>query len=381
MAFFKKITAFTRAPFFPLRVVDTEMLPNLLLMCKLLFALLCIYGFFGHISDPHIPFMGFLDRFLLIPGVFKSIAKTIFLASGLLLVFNFRVRTMAIALGVVTITIMLSSKPVFRNHLFICGCFFLLSGLTDKKHDPWLLYVQLSLVYLGALINKVPQIDWWNGQFMQNWLANGRENQLFISLSKNFPDLIFAQFLSIGSMLVEFAIAIMLLFKKTHKIAVWTIVLFHSLLYTMTAHRFGHFYEDIVLALLLFVNWPKEKIRVYLDEKNWALLKRGLRFLNFNNTILWSENREADQNWLEVHIAKKISYNWQGVRVLLLSSSNFFVLLFFMDLLVRYLFDGGIMDAIHISLTWIAILFFIPMLWNKGKKTKITFDPVMDHDA
>lgn len=371
MALNKMITTITTHAFFPFRMTGTAMRPNILLLCKLLFLMICLYGFMGYMNDPHIPFLRIFDRLRDFPGAFKLLTRSLFLVAGLLLLFNIRVRAMAIVLGLTIIVVILASKPVFRNHLFICGCFFFLAGLTNKNQDPWLLYLQLSIVYIGAVINKLLQLDWWNGEFMHYWLATARENLFYISVAKALPEMAFAKFLSWSSMLIEFTIALLILNKKTHKIAVWLILIFHSLLYTMTMHRFGHFYEDIVIGLLMFINWPKEALLIQIDERRFPLLKKGISAVDFNRNIIWSHDPMEQTNWFEIQTAGKKESNWNGLRRFLIYSTNFYIVLFGLDFFVRFLFNGFTMDVIHLTTTWIVVLFFLPMLWNRTASKNI----------
>ena len=190
---------------------------------------------------------------------------------------------MSIILGSSLFIILLASKSLFRNHLFICACAFLLAGLSNKNEFPWLLYFQLSLVYFGAVLNKVVQIDWWNGQFIYNWLVNARENQLFIKVSDVFPEMWLAKILSWSSMLIEFSISIFILVKKRHFLVAWVIILFHTILYTMTAFRFGHFYEDIVIILLIFINWPSGIIQISSKNVISPFVRKSFNFFNFSS--------------------------------------------------------------------------------------------------
>ena len=362
--------------FFPFRVTNTAMLPNILLLCKLAFIMLCLYGFVGDINDPHVPFIKVLDQFHKISNVFKVVCRVTFVTAGVLLLFNVRVRAMAFLMGITIVLVLLSSKPMFRNHLFILGCFFLLAGLSDRKHSPWLLYVQFALIYFGAVINKAPQMDWWTGQFMDNWLRNARENQTYITIASSLPDMMFAKLLSWSSMFIEFAIALLILNKKTQKIAVWTILIFHTLLYTLTIDRFGHFYEDIVLGLLIFLNWPKEKLWVAIDDKRFMKLKKVLVSLNFNDHIIWSKaSPKLESNWFEICTTEKVAFNWSGIRLFLMYSSNFYIFLFGLDFLgrftTRFLFNNEVMNMIQVTMTWAVLLFFFPMIW-KNKKLKVT---------
>ncbi len=357
-------------PYFPLNFSVEGMQPNILLMCKLMFVMLILYGFVGYIEDPHVPYIPQLDVFLNFPNVFKVTFKSIFLVSGILLLFNIKPKTMAIVLGSSIIIILLASKPLFRNHLFICGCVFLLAGCTHKNSYPWLLFVQLSLVYLGAFINKIFQIDWWNGQFMHNWLVNARENQIFIYTAGLLPDMWLAKVMSWSAMLTEITISILLFFRNKHQLTVWMILLFHSVLYTMTAFRFGHFYEDIIIILLIFINWKSEAIQVRFNRGLSPIIKKSISFLNFSKTFEFANDKTLNKAWLEVKSEGEIFTNWKALRLFLFYSTNFYVFLFFLDLLIRFMFNGYMMDVLHIVFTWIFILFFIPFLFKIRVKKK-----------
>ena len=375
MEFSKTINTFTTSVYFPLRVTDTAMLPNILLLCKLGFIMLCLYGFVGKIDDPYIPFLTVFEHFQHIPNVYKVVTQNLFITAGILLLFNVRVRTMALLLGLTVILVLLSSKPVFRNHLFILGCFFFLAGLSDSKHDPWLLYIQFALIYIGAVINKAPQADWWSGQFMDNWLRYARENQTYITIASWLPDFMFAKLLSWSSMCIELTIAVLILNKSTQRFAVWAILIFHTLLYTLTLHRFGHFYEDIVLGLLIFLDWPKDKLLVAIDEHRFKGLKKLMVRLNFNTHIIYSSNTpKLDTHWLEIRTPETVTYNWSGLRTYLKYSSNFYILLFGLDFFtsytVRLLFNNEIMQFTQVVITWAGLLFFIPLLCNLLKRKK-----------
>jgi len=358
---------FYTSHYFPLNFLVADMQPNILLMCKLFFLLLCAHGFVGYIEDPYIPFIQLLDVFSNYPNVFKITLKSLFLCSGILLLFNVKPRAMSIILGCAVILILLSSKSLFRNHLFICGCAFLLAGLSNKKGLHWLLYIQLSLVYFGAVTNKIFDIAWWNGDFMHNWLVYARENQLFILVSDFFPEMWLAKILSWSSMVIELTIAVLILIKKRHLLVAWIILLFHSILYTMTFFRFGHFYEDIVIILFIFLIWPKEKLKVYLNKEISLFFKQILNFFFNNSDIIYEDNSRSNKEyWLKVKTDKMTRINGNAFSYLLQFTPNFYLTLFLVDLIIRFLFNGVLMHVIHLSILWICILFFIPKFWKRN---------------
>jgi hypothetical protein len=276
---------------------------------------------------------------------------------------------MSILLGCSSILVILSSKSLFRNHLFICGCALLLAGLSDKKNPPWLLCVQLSLVYFGAVLNKVFETDWWSGQFIYNWLANSRENPFFIAVSGVLPDMWFAKILSWSSMLIELSIGMLILLRKRHLFVAWIIILFHSILYTMTFFRFGHFYEDIIIILLIFLIWPKEQATVYINVKIHVFLKKIFTFYFSNSEVIYIDNSTNKNNyWLKIKTDATSMTNKNALRHLLRFSPNFYLTLFFIDLIIRFLFNDVLMHVLHISILCISILFFIPRFWKRNNK-------------
>ena len=113
----------------PWRSTGTDMRPNFLLMCKLLLVLLVVHGFTGTVRDPFLPFVPSLDLLRSASGWYGLLLQAVFIGAAGALVFNYRVRGAAVILGVVVILVLLGSKPLFRNHVFIVGCLFLLAGL------------------------------------------------------------------------------------------------------------------------------------------------------------------------------------------------------------------------------------------------------------
>ncbi|MCK5443429.1 MAG: HTTM domain-containing protein [Maribacter sp.] len=339
-------------------------------MCKLMFVLVFVHSFYGYLSDPFLPFLPFLDNFHKFPGVFEYFQKAIFAISGILLLLNFRVKSMAIVLGLCIILALLSSKPLFRNHLFICGCVFLLAGLSDKNKNPWLLYIQLSIVYLGAATNKLLQLDWWTGQFMHNWLLIAIDSRFYSFTSTFLPEMLLAKVISWVSMLVEIIIGVLLLFKKTHPLVIWLIILFHSMIFTMTSTRFGHFFEDILIFLLVFLNWPKGNITVAYKFGELKLIRIILHFINWDRKIICTPTKLPNNVWLKVNLSDRVELNEVGLRSLFLYTPGFYICMFFLDLGIRFLFLHPLEHILVTTFLWSGILFFLPIRWRSTIKLK-----------
>ena len=350
----------------------TKLHPNILLMCKLLVLLITAHHFYYKISDPFIPFIPALDGFNNYPNIFKFTLRTLFIISALALIFNIKVRSAALTTGCIVIISILASKPMFYNHTFICGCALFLAGLTNDKDPPYLLILQLSLVYFGASINKFLDADWWSGAFMDTWLGSARENPVYLYFRKALPELVLAKLLSYIAMFTEFAIAILILFKRTRHLTLWFIIIFHTTLFTLTSFRFGHFIESLAIVLLAFLSIPKEQLIIHYNPSK-KQIKSFFKFLDRDKKQLWSISESNTINWLTLNIKNKgVLHNHKALKEILLCTPNFFMLILLIDmalyiLLYNYRTTLFICNSIFV---WSMIIYFLPVNWSKIKMTK-----------
>lgn len=355
------------------KVYGTSMTPNLLLMCKILLAMLVAHGFFSYLNDPFVPFIAALDEFNKIPFVFEYLLKSVFIVSSILLLFNIRVRTMAVVLGITIIITLLASKTVFRNHLFIVGCMLFLSGLSQKNKTPWLLYFQLSLIYFGALTNKMMEIDWWTGQFMHNWLGEALKNEVYLSVSEILPDRLLAKLISYSAMLSELTIGICLLFPRFRFFGVGLIFVFHILLFTFTGETFGFFMENVLIILIAFLVWPKEPVIVKYRSIQFASFFKLWRIVDWDKRFIFQYDQSLNSQ-LELNSETKTYKNKVAFVYMLIYNANFFVTLIFVEMGLRFLFGDFIRYLILLIYFWTIILVLSPLVLQRceQKKTRVS---------
>ncbi len=351
----------------PFSVVQNEMLPNVLIMCKLLFLLLLTHDFFNMLNDPFIPFIKSLDYFNHFSGILKIILRCIFVLSGIMLLFNVRVRQSCIALGFVIIIGLISSKPVFRNHLFIGGCIFLLSGLTNNVKAPKLIYIQLSILYISAFLSKIFDPDWLSGQFMHNWLFKAMENPYYILIYKYHPERWLSILLSWSSIIIELIIGVLLLMKNYRIKAVWIIIIFHASLYTFTATRFGFFMDDIFIILISFLAWPKSQINIHYKGKVTNFINGFWKKIDWDKTFNYIKMSDVENNWLILNKDGEKEKNNKALRSLILYNSSFYFLLFFIISIITFVeMNKFLRYSLTLLILWGGIFFFFP--FEKIKK-------------
>lgn len=373
----EKITESHLSKFSPWKISTNQMQPNMLLMCKMLLLLLLINGFYSKINDPYIPFLRFLDEFNNFPGLFKLILRAGFIVSGLTLLFNFKPKLSSLVLGIIIITTLLASKPLFRNHIFIVGCVLFLTGLSSNKGIPWLIILQISLVYIGAALNKALQIDWWTGQFMHNWLAIAIENPIYIYISNLLPELWFAKILSWLSILVELTIGVTVLTKKWRMVGVWVMIIFHFAMVTFVVTRFGHFVQDLYIILISFLVWPQNKIIVKFQKNKFEKLAKIIKFLDWDNLYYWTKETIKENNWLEINNNKLKKTNFDAFKALLIYSNGFYILLLAFDFIITYLMHlvnpiivKASIHLVYCIIIWGLIIAFFPL---KLKMSSVQF--------
>ncbi|MCB0446981.1 MAG: HTTM domain-containing protein [Gelidibacter sp.] len=358
----------------PLQFEGTPLLPNVLLMCKLIVLLLLAHHIFAKIEDPFIPFIPALDIFHTIPNLFKLVLRSLLVISVTTLFFNFYVRTSVIVIGSIVILSILASKPDFYNHTFICGCALFLSGLTNNKQPPYLLFLQLGLVYFGASINKIFDADWWSGAFMHNWLAVARENPFYLLVSKWFPHLWFAKFLSWTAISTEFIIAFMVISKKYRNFGIWFIIIFHTILFTMTSFRYGHFIESLALILLAFLAWPKGNMLVEHKPNAYHLFRKIMRLMDWDKKIIWKEKKFEDNSFIELTTQTKKVTNDVAIKDIILYTPAFYIILVVSDMVLYVILYNHrttlfVLNAITI---WALIIYFLPINWSNYFNKKET---------
>ncbi len=323
----------------PWRNTGTSMPPNTLLMCKLLVFLLTIHGFLGSIDDPHIPFIPWLDQFREWPGLFKYSLLASYITFGAALFLNIRVRTAAIVLGSVVILYTLASKPDYRNHIFIVSCLLFLAGLHKPNEDSWLIKYQFAVMYLGAFLNKCIDSDWHNGAFMHFWMHGHLKNPFYETLSPLLPELWFATLLSWTVIVCELVLAALFFHPPWRKLGVWLALAMHlSFLIIVGRRPFGHFTEDILIAMLVFLNWPREAMVLTVRSSIMKPLRLIFQWINWDSQFTLKHTFKPDSPWLTLEIDHHARHNMRALGYFIQHSAGTYVYLFLAFNGIAYLF-------------------------------------------
>ncbi|MBC2605932.1 HTTM domain-containing protein [Pelagicoccus albus] len=236
----------------PFECRDTEMLPQLLLVCKLCFCVIVLKGYYLELEAPFLPFIAWLDVFHG-SAAYTWLMRAGALGGGTMILFNIKPKVGATLLGSILLLHLLGTRLDFKNHVMLTACVFLICGLAPNSHVMRLYRWQFALLYFGAAFNKLLETDWRNGRFFQNWMEN-RLNSPFLSdiAHATNPTLVYAG-ASWATIILEFVFVYLILDKRWNRTAIWLAAGFHFSTTVFTGGSiFGFFVPGLLIAFLGF---------------------------------------------------------------------------------------------------------------------------------
>ena len=247
----------------PLRCGGMELPTNIVIMAKAIAIALLLTKHFLLLPDPFLPFVPGMD---LIPGaLFQRAIQVLMVVAALALLLNVRVRLMAFLLGMSLLLSVVASKAYYGNNKTFCGLMLVLASLHQPGRPPWMLRLQMVVVYFGAGLNKLLDPDWRSGVFSHNWVVNRLHQPLFIALEPLLPDLVLAKMMSWFTILTELFLSVAFLVRRLYPLGIWLSILLHSGMLLFTGSTFTLFFYGMTAAMLVFVDWPEQPLTVIYD--------------------------------------------------------------------------------------------------------------------
>lgn len=237
-----------------------------------------------------------------------------------------------------------------------------------------MLYLQFSVIYFGAFLNKALDPDWHTGQFMHTWLLHRRVNPFYTTVSPLLPQYALALFLSWFAIISEAMLSIFFAIPRTHVLAVWFSLLFHwTLFFFLRGATFGHFLEDILIALILFLAWPRGEIVATIGNGGTRVTRRLVRLIR---SLDWDKRVRVEReqvsaagtdSWLRIEVSGQSGQserrNGEALQYLIRYSTGWYVCIFVgYHLIHRYITKP--FGFLVIGITGAALmLLFVPTTW------------------
>ena len=285
-------------------------------MVKVLAIVVLLVNHVRILPDPWLPFIPGIDR--IPPLLFQRTLQTVFVLSGIALVFNRRVRLASLILGATMLLAVVSSKAYYGNNKTFCGLMFFLAGLY-KPGGPNFIKWQLAITYVGAGLNKALDPDWHSGVFFQNWAVNRLHQPWYIALDSKLPPMLLAKSMCWSTIITELATVPCLLIPSLQYWAVLANIFFQSSLLLFTGTTFTLFFYSMTAASFAFFHWPTEPVPVFYHTGS-ALTQRVRSFFNawdLDGLFRWVPRQSDDQDSLALLLGDKIYPGFRAVRMML----------------------------------------------------------------
>jgi predicted DCC family thiol-disulfide oxidoreductase YuxK len=249
----------------PLKCGGTPLPPNVLLMTKLIaLCLLLTGGIWRELPGPFLPFVPILDH-IGPAAVYHRVLQVALLVAAISLLLNRHVRTSCLVLGSVILFAILCSKPFYQSNRLFSACLLLMAGLEQPSQEPWLIRWQVAILYFGAGLNKLLDVDWCSGQFFENWVVRLHHQALYMRVSGWLPNMLLSRIMGWTTILTELSLSIGFLVPRFYGLALWGNVIFQTALMFSAKRTFGMFYYAMLASCLAFVKWPQPGLTVLYD--------------------------------------------------------------------------------------------------------------------
>lgn len=255
----------------------------------LLYILLLNYGLINPFSYdlPFLPFLSVLDA---VPSLIYRLLSVILGFSVILPFFAEKyLRISSLISGLIILFFILSSKLLFSNSLTFAAGLLLLAGLFYGK--TYIFRIQISLLYLGATINKFFSEDWWNGVFMDHLLRDVFQISLYHHLIPA-GEMDAAVVLGILVIAIEFALSIFVLVPKYTRPIIFAGLLFHGAMLVITLGALSVLFMYIMSAAYMAISGIRlHQITLYGGSR---FVKQLFYHLDLSGTIFISEEEASN---------------------------------------------------------------------------------------
>jgi hypothetical protein len=316
MALASSIERFSMSSWNPLRVTDTDLPPQLLLMAKLLVLGLVLKDYHLGFPDVFAPFFEWMEIF---PAPwYRRAFKLAFIVCGTALLFNRAVRVNCLILGGLFLVATLSSKIYYRNAKVFVGVLLFLTGLQEKGKPPWMIWWQLAIMYFGAGLNKLLEVDWRTGQYFDYFLTHIYPSEAYRFIAPLLPGQWVARLMGWSIILAELSAAVMFTMNRFRPIAVWVAASVHIGAALLVVGDYGIFMAAVLASYLSCLGWPERLDATAGTRGGWGCARRVFGTLDQDRIIHWADRTPEENAGLTLTAWNRRWSGWKALGGLLI---------------------------------------------------------------
>jgi hypothetical protein len=306
----------------PFAVRGTSLPPNVLLAAKLVTLVFVIQGLW-RLTDPYLPFIGFLDD-LASPEAFQRTLQVVWLLAAATLFLNRFVQLSCVVLGSTILLALLSSSAYFTNNGTFTALLLIFIGLSDRTTVSTIIRAQLVVLYFWAGLNKLLDENWRSGAFFETWSSLQGYGGVYRTIASHLPPMLLSTVLSWVVIATELFLAVAFAIRRLVLPGILLLIVYHSSLLFLTGSTFTMFWFALLAACLALVEWPARHPSVHYGvDGHLGRLSRLLRKLDLGHSFVW--DREEGSK-LRVVIGEQVFSGHDALaRVLLYHPTLYFI--------------------------------------------------------
>jgi hypothetical protein len=337
----------------PLRVTDTELPPQLLLMAKVLVVGLFLKNYHVGFPDVFAPFFEWMEIF---PAPwYRRTFKATFIVCGTALLFNRAVRVNCMILGGLFLIATLSSKVYYRNAKVFVGALFFLTGLQEKGRPPWMIWWQLAIMYFGAGLNKLLEVDWRTGRYFDYFLTHIYPSEAYAFVAPILPGRWVARLMCWSVILAELSAGLMFTMNRLRPTAVWVAASVHVGAALLVVGDYGIFLAAILASYLSCLPWPERLDAAAGTRAGWPWVRRLFGALDQDELVHWDDRPPRDGLGLRLTVWDRQWLDWKGLGGLLIWTPAVYLLA--VAVLTGFQDDGRVV-VVRLAATIGAVILF-----------------------
>ena len=244
-----------------------------------------------------LPYIPFLDSFNIIPNfIFNWLIHPLFVLVSIIVLIRPKWNIATSIVGFILLLSILSSAPQFSNILMLTTCLLIIIGVGAGR--PKLIRIQLSIMYFGAFLNKVLDVDWLNGRFFHTMATIHEPIPFYMQLSESFDEFVLGTIIGIMVIAIEFVLAILFSISRYTKTAIVIGFGFHLAMMLTTFAEFSYRFLFVFSAAYLCLLPFKDRAFHFGRAKKYEISKTRLIFGAFITfLLLFDQGRGVQYYW------------------------------------------------------------------------------------
>ena len=200
-----------------------------------------------------------------------------------------------------------------------------------------MIWWQLAIMYFGAGLNKLLEVDWRTGQYFDYFLTHIYPSDAYRFIAPLLPGQWVARLMGWSIILAELSAAVMFTMDRFRPIAVWVAASVHIGAALLVVGDYGIFMAAVLASYLSCLGWPERLDATAGTRGGWRCARRVFGTLDQDRLIHWADRPPEENAGLTLTAWNRRWSGWKALGGLLIWTPA----IYFIAVVVLTGFHGG----------------------------------------